>query len=696
MVEGVNFRRRVNRWHQPVQTGGPDPPRERRIRPSSTILKGFLVDVVEACSKITSATKWAGRMSASGTVNALDALTPLCLPLAVRWDAEADRRTKLRTPEHLKTLMDAQRAHNSARSTAAQARAQRTAARRTSKNPLATARRAARTADKAARGHHTVAKSALKSAQKDYPSTLAGVAARVHAAHVIPAGLASAVLTDQAHALTVWPAGLSVALIAANVGALWLGRRSATPEAPADGLTAEEQRLAERLDPAHWVQHADERGLAGTVTTPAEVTPAGLVSHVRLDGRWTPKSFRAKGDEVRALLGARTDLRIEITAGTHGDRATITLRTRSAADGISLTGWTQGAPWGVDTITGEPVMVPLGRRMLIAGTSGSGKSWSTRALLAEASETEDHRLVVIDPKRVEALNWEHRARTAVVAVEVLTVSDELVAEMHERLALIPRGRDTIEISADRPRITVFVDEGAEVISLAKEGEFKRIMENFRTLARMARAAEIILLWATQKPTMDKNGGIDPQISAQITYRAALALSTSSESRVVFGEDATERGWHAHDLPMPGFAMLRSGPKAQPHPIRTRAFSPADVIALPDRPIWERGTATPTPAPDPGGPRLTLVKAPVPAPRPARATAPAAPVVAEPSGAEAAGTTNRDRVLAAVIDGARTGRDITDRTGLNKGTVSKTVKQLVDAGAIVREADGMLTVGEVSA
>ncbi|MBK3556523.1 cell division protein FtsK, partial [Streptomyces sp. MBT56] len=142
---------------------------------------------------------------------------------------------------------------------------------------------------------------------------------------------------------------------------------------------------------------------------------------------------------------------------------------------------------------------------LVAGTSGSGKSWSTRALLAEASEYVDHRLVVIDPKRVEAINWEHRARIAIQAEDVLDVTDDLVAEMHERLQLIPRGEDVIAISADRPRITVFVDEGAEVIAMARKKRVKgtedepgdpdwsRIMENFSTLARMARAAEIILI-----------------------------------------------------------------------------------------------------------------------------------------------------------------------------------------------------------
>lgn len=659
------------------------------------------MDLKAVSMKIASGSKSA----ATKITNTLDSVAPMAAPFAARWDAEANRRMALRTPENLKALLEAQKKHNSAKSTAAQARTQRTAARRASKNPLSTARRAARTADKAARQHTTEAKAGLKGARANYPATLRTRAVQAHAVHAVPGAVSSWLMSTAEH-WTIWPASVSAGLIALNAGALWLGRRTVTV-AVDDALSAEERRLVERLDPSYWVQHADERGLSGTVPSPVEVTPAGLVSHVRLDGRWTPKTFRAKVDEIRAVLGARTDLRMEIKAGSHGDRATITLRTRSAADGIDLSGWTPGAPWGVDSVTGEPVMVPLGRRMLIAGTSGSGKSWSTRALLAEGSEAEDHRLVVIDPKRVEAINWQHRARTAITADDVLAVTDELVAEMHERLELVPRGQDVIEISPERPRITVFVDEGAEVISMAKarsrgdeDGpDYSRIMENLRTLARMARAAEIILIWATQKPTMDKQGGIDPQISAQITYRAALALSTSGESRVVFGEDATDRGWHAHDLPMPGVAMLRSGPKAKPHPISTRAFSPADVIALPARPIWRRegapaGTAG---APDLGPLGLRLVKGGPDYVIAPPATEPAAGVPAQPT----AQPTNREKVAAAIGAGAKTVADVALITGINKGTVSKAVKSLVEAGEIDRADDGTLSVaptqaGEVSA
>ncbi|MEW1605582.1 ATP-binding protein, partial [Streptomyces sp. NPDC093808] len=120
------------------------------------------MDLKEVSTKITEPTK-----SALGTItNTLDGLAPVCAPLALRWDTEADRRAKLRTPENLKALMDAQRAYNSARSTAATASAQRRAARKGSKNPFGTARKAARTADRAAAQARTEARAKLKEARR--------------------------------------------------------------------------------------------------------------------------------------------------------------------------------------------------------------------------------------------------------------------------------------------------------------------------------------------------------------------------------------------------------------------------------------------------------------------------------------------------------------------------------------------------
>ncbi|MGW7422353.1 hypothetical protein ACWGJB_20235 [Streptomyces sp. NPDC054813] len=59
-------------------------------------------------------------------------------------------------------------------------------------------------------------------------------------------------------------------------------------------------------------------------------------------------------------------------------------------------------------------------------------------------------------------------------------------------------------------------------------------------------------------------------------------------------------------------------------------------------------------------------------------------------------TNRDRVLKAVHDGARTLRDVTDRTGINKGTVFCEIKALTATGALRKADDGMLLPGREAA
>jgi len=585
---------------------------------------------------------WASAAAAakSHVTNTLDALTPAFVPFAARWDAEADRRAKLRTSEHLKALMDAQRNNTSARVTAARAKSQRQAARKASRNPLGTVRRSAAVADRAAHGNKRTTKAALKAARRDYPATLGSLAVRVHAAHLVPASVASWALSTPQD-WTLWPASLSAGLVVLNGAALWLGRRQ--PSVVLDGdLSAEERQLVERLDPAHWVAHTDDRGLSGTVTAPASVTPAGIEAAVRLDGTWTVAKLRAAEESVRALLGIRTELPMLITAGGRGGWAVMKFRTRSAADGADLA-WKPGAAFGVDTITGDDLGIPLGQRMLIAGRSGSGKSWSARPLLFDASEGPANVLVIIDLKKVEARNWEHRARVASTPDDVIAVVAELVAEMLERLDLVPRGEDTITPTAERPRITVFVDEGAEVVTAAKAA-----LVGLESIARMGRAACIDLWWATQKPTMSGSSpGIPAQIAPQLSTVVSLAVSTPTEARTVLGEDAQAKGWDADELPAPGYALVRSGPKSKPNPIRTRALSPKQVVALPERPIWSREIS------------------------PAELASATAPAPVDDS----ALTANQRAVLEAVRGGAATNAAIATASGLNPGSVARAVTAL---------------------
>lgn len=658
------------------------------------------MDKSQVWSKIAEPTKHAWMASATATTNALDALAPAVAPFAARWDAEADRRAKLRTPENLKALIAAQREHTSARSTAATAKSQRTAARKASKNPFSTARRAARTADKAARSHRDAARDKLKTAKANYPTTLKRRAIEAHAVHAVPAGAASWALSSPEDWAT-WPASVSAALIGLNVAGLWLGRRTVTAQVE-DGLSAEERQLVERLDPSYWVQHADERGLAGTVTTPGEITSAGIEAEIRLDGQWTVKKLRAAADSVRALLGARTELPMMIAAGSRGGWAVIRLRTRSAApDGVIV--WRPGDAMGVDMVTGEDVDVPLGLRMLIAGTSGAGKSTASRPLLYKASDGPTNVLVIIDLKKVEGRLWDHRARVASTPVDVVELVEELVEELTERLDVLPKGQATLIPTAERPRITVVVDEGAEVMSACTKVEVVtgitesgreiteklNALEGLDSIARMGRAACIDLWWMTQSPTY--GDGVPRQIAKQLGTRLGLAVESPSEARVVFGESAQEKGWKADELPMPGVAMLRDG-KRTPDPIKVRYMDDDAVVALPDQPIWHR-RSTAAEAPAPGDrPALRLVKA--------EDFHLAPPAQATPAAAAPAADSADAKVLEAVraTGGPVRQKDIVDASGLPKGTVSKAVKRLVDAGAVLRAEDGSLTAaaGEVSA
>ncbi|MCC8453385.1 MarR family transcriptional regulator [Streptomyces rochei] len=476
----------------------------------------------------------------------------------------------------------------------------------------------------------------------------------------------------------VWSAVAVVATVTAL--SVWIAVR----ERDTTGLkpTAEESALLKRLQPQHWKEHAEQRGLAGTLTGRPRLTEAGIVCAVRLDGTWTTTKLRSAEDHIRALLGARTSLRMQVKAGKQGGWAELILRTRSAADGDDLTWTPERRSLGIDTVTGEQVTVPLGERLLIAGRSGAGKSVASRPLLYDASEGATNALVIIDLKRVEGRLWDHRARVASTPHEVIDVTDELETEMLDRLSILPKGQDTWTPTPGRPRITVVVDEGAEVMTAADsvpyeveagEGKTRTVKRSalpaLESIARMGRAACIDLWWMTQKPTI--NDGIPKQIAPQIGVSICLAVRTPAEARVVLGEDAQAKGWNADELPVPGVALIRDG-KRKPDPVKVRYMDKSVVIALPDRTPWSRATAPTVQAAD--APTLTLVKD-------------TAPETATASDGAAA------RVLKAIetADEPVRQKDLVTLTGLSKGAVSKAVKALTASGAVVRTPDGALTV-----
>lgn len=428
--------------------------------------------------------------------------------------------------------------------------------------------------------------------------------------------------------------------------------------------TREERRILRRLAPHHWREHAEARGLGGTLTGRRRLTEAGITCAVRLDGTWTVAKLRAAEPHIRALLGCRTGLRIEITAGKRGAWASLALRTRTAVDGVELK-WTPTAEGiGLDTVTGRAVAVSPYQRLLVAGESGAGKSVALRPLLAGVVADPLAALVYIDAKRVEGALWRKRARIARDGAEITAVAAEVAAEMMARLEeMEAQGTATWKPTKDRPRLVVVVDEGAEVMTLAKAA-----MEHLSSIARMGRAAEVHLWWCTQKPTQGTGGGIDPQISAQMGVQLCLKVKTPGEARTVLGEDATAEGWHANKLPKPGHVLIR-GTGRGPVAVRVWHLDDDQVKALPAREPWR-------------GPAVSLAK-----------PAPAAPVAASdgPADTAPAGDT-RSAVLAALraADGPVSRAALVAATGRGKTAVAEALTALTSEGLTVRTGGGSAT------
>ncbi|MEV5874113.1 ATP-binding protein [Streptomyces sp. NPDC052101] len=611
--------------------------------------------------------KQAWSTTVNTTNSALDSLTPVCVPFAARWDLEADRRDKLRTPEHLKALMAAQKEHNAARSTLSTAKSQKLTARAASNNPFAAGRRAARVASKAAARHERDTRAKLKAARVNYPSTLKARAIQAHSLHSVPSVVTSVVMSTS-H-LTLWPAATSVVLIGANVATLALGRRRL--RVPVDeSVSVEERQLMERLDPSYWVEHAPDRGLSGTVTTPPAMEPGGIRCEIRLDGTWTVKTLTDKVDSVRALLGARTALRIRITSASRGGWAVLSLATRSAAAGVSSLWTPERIPsdplamsLGLDTETGDEVLIPFDERLLVSGASGTGKSWSFRPLMATAHLRGD--LLLIDGKGEEANIWEPVCRVAVERDDITDGVDEAHAEMTRRKADMKKRGISVW---DGSQLTVVVDEGQVILALIMKDKdrLQRLIE----LSSLGRSRGVVLWWATQYPLTDGSApGVHKLIAPNLLTRFSLRVAGTTQAQVALDDCAH---YAPHQIPdgreYRGHGYLKGyGPRM----LRTWTLDDAGVRALP-KSIW-------SPAQPPGG------------------SSPSTPLrLVKETPAASGAATNRDKVLAAVQYGARTAKDVADTTGLNKGTVSREIKTLTASGTLHRTADGRLLPGQQAA
>jgi S-DNA-T family DNA segregation ATPase FtsK/SpoIIIE len=207
--------------------------------------------------------------------------------------------------------------------------------------------------------------------------------------------------------------------------------------------------------------------------------------------------------------------------------------------------------WLGKDISGSAVWTDLARmpHMLIAGTTGSGKSGCINTILTSIllrSTPDEVRLILIDPKRIELNHYESipHLLTPVVSSpkEASSVLANVVGEMerrYERLssvrarnlpeanrALRQRGEPTL------PYLLVVIDELADLMMISPQAVEDAVIR----LAQKSRAVGIHLVLATQRPSVDVITGM---IKANVPSRIAFAVSSQTDSRVILDQAGAE-------------------------------------------------------------------------------------------------------------------------------------------------------------
>ena len=208
--------------------------------------------------------------------------------------------------------------------------------------------------------------------------------------------------------------------------------------------------------------------------------------------------------------------------------------------------WTLPVGLGKD-ISGRAVFFDLSEmpHLLVAGTTGSGKSVMLNGLLTSLLLTTDPRqvkMVLIDPKRVELSQFGRVPHLITpVVTDVKKAANALawaVAEMERRYEVLEKiGVRSVEGYNDRaetqmPYVVVVIDELADLMMQAGA----KVEDAIIRLAQKARAVGIHLVVATQRPSVDVITGM---IKANIPSRIAFAVSSQVDSRVILDTPGAE-------------------------------------------------------------------------------------------------------------------------------------------------------------
>ncbi|HWF31830.1 MAG TPA: DNA translocase FtsK [Solirubrobacteraceae bacterium] len=213
--------------------------------------------------------------------------------------------------------------------------------------------------------------------------------------------------------------------------------------------------------------------------------------------------------------------------------------------------WSPLTVWLGKDVAGKAIGADLAKmpHLLVAGTTGAGKSGAINAMLASVllrASPHEVRLVLVDPKQVELNHYESipHLLTPVITSPRMAANalQNLVKEMEARYSImsLARTRGLVELNKARakrgeaplPYILCVIDELADLMMVAPAD----VEDSIIRLAQKARAVGIHLVLATQSPRVDVITGM---IKANVPSRIAFSVSSQTDSRVILDQNGAE-------------------------------------------------------------------------------------------------------------------------------------------------------------
>ncbi len=296
----------------------------------------------------------------------------------------------------------------------------------------------------------------------------------------------------------------------------------------------------------------------GPVVTIFEFKPAPGVKYTRITSLEEDLALSLKADHIRVdRVSGKSHIGIEVP---NEQREIISFRELIESRAFAQTPGRLPIALG-KTVEGEPFITTLDQmpHLLVAGTTGSGKSVGINALIHSIlfrSSPDEVKFILIDPKQVElkvyeeiphlmtpvvtdvkkaanALNWAVREMTErykyLAAAKVRSI-DQYNAYVR---SLTPSSADgVLDVNRPLPYIVIVIDELYDLMAaVAKEVETA-----IARLSAMARAVGIHLILATQRPSRDVITGV---IKSNLSSRIAFQVREKLESRLILDQNGAE-------------------------------------------------------------------------------------------------------------------------------------------------------------